>query len=411
MIRAFGEKRPRIDPSAFVSEAAYVVGDVEIGPECTVWPGAVLRGDANAIRLTRNVHIEDGSVLHAVQTPMVIGETVVVGHGVVLHCARIGDTTMVGNGATVLEGVEIGSRCLIDAGSLVRPRTVAPDGSFVSGNPAEVLGETRDGQLRRIELGARLQRELAAQFREAGGADPNEVLLDAPALERTLVVVAHPDDAEFYCGGTLALLARRGAAVGIVVCTGGERGGAGSETLAGRRRSEQEAAAARLGYAEMSFLGYVDGDLVDGDDLRRDITAIVRGFRPDAVFTFDPDHAYVQTRSFSYLEHSDHRAAGAATLAAAYPRAALASFYPGQLDEGLTPHRAPEVLLFESPRPDCYVDIGEALEAKLGALAAHESQAAVWGGQVDVARRLAADAGIRCGREWAEAFKRLRLSF
>src|SRR3990172_8298186 len=102
MIRAFGEKRPRIPPSAFVSEAAYIVGDVEIGPDCTVGPGAVLRADANAIRLARNVHIEDPSLLHALQTPLELGDTVVIGHGVVLHCARVGDRSMVASNATVL---------------------------------------------------------------------------------------------------------------------------------------------------------------------------------------------------------------------------------------------------------------------------------------------------------------------
>lgn len=412
MIRPFGDKRPHIDPSAFISEAAYVIGDVEIGPDCTVWPGAVLRGDANAIRLARNVHIEDGSVLHAVQSPLVLGETVVIGHGVVLHCARVGDQTMVANNATVLDHAEIGSRCVVHSNSLVTPRTAVPDGSFVSGNPAEVRGETRPDQLRRIELGAQLHRETAARYREAGLADPREVLLDAPAIARALVVVAHPDDAEFYCGGTLALLARRGGAVRIVVCTGGERGGlAGGEALAARRRAEQEAAAAALGSAEVVMLDYRDGELVDCDELRRDIVAEVRSFRPDAVFTFDPHHAYVQTHSYTYLDHSDHRAAGLAALAALYPRSAFPTFYPGQLDEGLAPHRVREVFLFESPQPDCYVDITSALDVKLAALAAHESQAGVWGGQVEVARRLAADAGTACGREYAEAFKRLRLSF
>jgi carbonic anhydrase/acetyltransferase-like protein (isoleucine patch superfamily)/LmbE family N-acetylglucosaminyl deacetylase len=411
MIRACGEKRPRIHPTAFISEAAYIIGDVEIGPQCTVWPGAVLRGDSNSIRLTSNVHIEDGSVLHAVQTPMVLGDTVVIGHAVVLHCARVGDQCMVANNATVLEGAEIGSRCVVDSNSLVKPRAVVPDGSFVSGNPAEVRGETRPDQVRRIELGAQLHRETAARYREAGLADPREVLLEAPPIERALVVVAHPDDAEFYCGGTLALLARRTVAMRIVVCTAGQRGGLGGAALAVRRRAEQEAAAALLGQAEVAVLDYPDGELVDCEELRRDIAAEVRRFRPNAVFTFDPEHAYVQTHSFAYLEHTDHRAAGAATLAVVYPRAALPSFYPEQLEQGLTPHRVAELFLFESPRPDCFVDISEALGAKLAALAAHESQQPVWGGQVDVARRIAADLGIACGREYAEAFTRLRLSF
>lgn len=411
MIRALGDKRPRIHPSAFVSEAAYVVGDVEIGPDCTVWPGAVLRGDTNNIRLTGNVHIQEGSVLRAGQSPLLLGETVVVGQGTVLHCAGVGDQTMVASNATVLDHAEIGARCLVDANSLVPARTVVPDGSFVSGNPAKVQGETRPDQLQQIELEAARHREMAARYRAAGLAAPREVLLEPPPIQRALVVAPHPDDAEFYCGGTMALLTRRGTAVRLVVCTGGERGGPGGEKLAARRQAEQEIAAALLGQAEVAMLGYLDGELIDSDELRRDIAAEVRRFRPDAVFTFDPNHAYVQTHSYTYLDHTDHRAAGLATLAVLYPRAALPTFYPEQIEQGLRPHRVPEVFLFESPEPDCYLDIGEALEAKLSALAAHESQAGVWGGQVEVARRLAADAGLACGLEHAEAFKRLSLSF
>ncbi len=410
MIRSFGETRPRIDPSAFISEAAYVVGDVEIGPDCTVWPGAVLRGDANSIRLSRNVHIEDGSVLHAVRSPLVLGETIVIGHGVVLHCARIGDRSMVANNATVLDWSDIGAGCLVDAASVVRERTVVPDGSYVSGHPAEVRGQTQAAQLQRIELGAQLHRETAAAYREAGLATPRRVSTQAPPVQRALVVVAHPDDAEFYCGGTLALLSRQGAATRIVVCTSGERGGQGGPALAERRVAEQERAAALLGDVEAALLGYPDGKLQDNDELRRDIVAQVRRFRPDAVFTFDPDHSFVQTYSHTYLEHSDHRALGAATLAALYPRAGLATYYPDLLEPGLSPHHVPELFLFESPQPDHYVDISETLEAKLAALAAHKSQEGVWGGQVEVGRRLAADAGLACGCEHAEAFKHLQLS-
>ncbi|OGO50892.1 MAG: hypothetical protein A2148_07965 [Chloroflexi bacterium RBG_16_68_14] len=235
--------------------------------------------------------------------------------------------------------------------------------------------------------------------------------MEAPPVQRALVVVPHPDDAEFYCGGTLALLTRAGGAVRIVVCTRGQRGGRGGEELASRRRAEQEAAASLLGQAEAVVLDYSDGELTDSEELRREIAAEVRRFRPDAIFTFDPEHAYVQTHSYTYLEHTDHRAAGAAALAVAYPRAALPTFYPEQLEHGLRPHRVGELFLFESPQPDCFVDISDVLDVKLAALAAHESQAGVWGGQVEVARRLAADTGLTCGRDYAEAFKRLRLSF
>jgi carbonic anhydrase/acetyltransferase-like protein (isoleucine patch superfamily) len=168
VIRSFNGKTPRVHPSAFVSEAAYVIGDVDIGPDCTVWPGAVIRGDANAIRLERNVHVEDNAVLHAVQTPLLIGDTVVIGHGVILHCSRIGNNCMVANNATVLEGAELGDRVMVDSNSLVKARTKVEDGAFVSGNPARVLGQTREEQIRRIQGGGRLHVRTAALYKEAG---------------------------------------------------------------------------------------------------------------------------------------------------------------------------------------------------------------------------------------------------
>jgi carbonic anhydrase/acetyltransferase-like protein (isoleucine patch superfamily) len=172
VIRSFDGRTPRVHESAFVSEAAYVIGDVEIGPDCTVWPGAVIRADANAIRLERNVHIEDNAVLHAVQTPLLIGDTVVVGHGVILHCARIGNNVLVANNATVLEGAELGDFVVVDSNALVKARTIVLARSFVSGNPAQVLGETRPEQARRVQGGARLHLRTAALYKEAGLGSP-----------------------------------------------------------------------------------------------------------------------------------------------------------------------------------------------------------------------------------------------
>src|SRR6266571_9204000 len=96
MLRSFNGKAPRVDPCAWVSEAAYVIGDVEIGPDSTVWPGAVLRADFSSIRIGRNTHVEDNSVLHAT-SPMVIGDNVTIGHSVVVHAARIGNSILLAN--------------------------------------------------------------------------------------------------------------------------------------------------------------------------------------------------------------------------------------------------------------------------------------------------------------------------
>jgi len=106
MIRSFNGKTPKIADTAFVSEFAYVVGDVEIGEKSGVWPGAVVRGDFGSIRIGQNSHIEDNAVLHAWKS-LIIGDNVTVGHSAVVHCLRIGDNVLVGNNATVLDDTEM----------------------------------------------------------------------------------------------------------------------------------------------------------------------------------------------------------------------------------------------------------------------------------------------------------------
>ena len=140
MIRAFNGKTPKIADTAFVSEFAYVVGDVEIGEGSGVWPGAVIRGDFGSIRIGRNSHIEDNAVVHAWKS-LIIGDNVTVGHSAVVHCLRIGDNVLVGNNATVLEDTEVGNLCIIGANSMVRANQRIPDRSFVVGVPAKIKAE------------------------------------------------------------------------------------------------------------------------------------------------------------------------------------------------------------------------------------------------------------------------------
>ena len=130
MIKPFNGKIPKVAESAWVSERAYVIGEVDIGEDCCIWPGVVIRGDFAQIKIGNNSDIEDNSVLH-VKLPMDIGENVVIGHNVVVHCRRIGDNTIIGNNATILDEVEIGARCVIAAGAVVTPGSKIPDESFV----------------------------------------------------------------------------------------------------------------------------------------------------------------------------------------------------------------------------------------------------------------------------------------
>jgi len=152
MIKTFNGMTPRVASTAFVSEVACVVGDVEIGDNSSVWPGAVVRGDFARIRIGRNSQIEDKCVVHGADA-VTIGDNVHVGHGAVIHCSRIGNHVLVGMKATLLDGVEIGDRCVIAANSVVSPGTRVSDDSFVAGVPAKVKGRTTATQLALVEEG------------------------------------------------------------------------------------------------------------------------------------------------------------------------------------------------------------------------------------------------------------------
>lgn len=167
MLRTLGNKTPKVAPTAFVSEAAYIVGDVEIGENSSVWPGTVIRGDVASIKIGNNSQIEDNCVVHTGK-PMVIGDSVHIGHSAVIHCSKIGNTVLIGNNATILDGVEIGDFCLIAANSLVMEKTKIPSDSFVAGMPAEVKGKITQDQIARIEGGVKFYVELSKEYKQQG---------------------------------------------------------------------------------------------------------------------------------------------------------------------------------------------------------------------------------------------------
>jgi carbonic anhydrase/acetyltransferase-like protein (isoleucine patch superfamily) len=150
MIQEFDGKRPVIHPTVFVHETAVIIGDVAIGEGSSVWPNAVIRADFAPIRIGRNTHIEDCSVVHT-GSPLEIGDNVTLGHGVVAHCRRIGSNVLIGNNATVLDDAEIGDFCIVAAGAVVTPRTVVPPYSMVMGVPGQItpLTEEQAARLRR----------------------------------------------------------------------------------------------------------------------------------------------------------------------------------------------------------------------------------------------------------------------
>ncbi len=173
MIRSFNGKTPRIAESAFVSEAAYVVGDVVIGEDSSIWPGAVIRGDFGSITIGCNSVVEDNSVIHS-GSPSIpignveIGDRVLVGHGAVLNCRKIGNNVLIGMHATVLHDAEIGDFCLIAAHALVRQGMKVPDRSLVAGVPGRIKGEISEDQSWWVQHAYKDYTALAEQYKKQG---------------------------------------------------------------------------------------------------------------------------------------------------------------------------------------------------------------------------------------------------
>lgn len=165
MIRSFNGKTPRIAESACVDEVAHIIGDVEIGENCIVSPGAVLRADIASIKIGQNVWIEDNCVLHAGPNDVIIGDNVIIGHGVIVHCHRIGNNVLVGMNATLLDKAEIGNDCLIGAATLVGEGMKIPDNSFVAGVPGKVKGNPTEKQLSWITKNPEAYSQFVKQYK------------------------------------------------------------------------------------------------------------------------------------------------------------------------------------------------------------------------------------------------------
>lgn len=175
MIRSFQGKVPKVHEGAFISEAAYIVGDVEIGEASSVWPGAVVRADFGRIVIGVRCAIEDNCVLHCGSPSgdpdamnLIVGDDVVFGHGAVVNAKKIGSRVLIGMNATVLHDVAIGSDCILAAGCVVRPGMVIPDGSFVAGIPAEIKGPATKEQLFWTVANPAAYPGLAEQYKKEG---------------------------------------------------------------------------------------------------------------------------------------------------------------------------------------------------------------------------------------------------
>lgn len=129
----------KTDDNVVILPGAAVVGDVTFGPDCSVWFNAVVRGDGMPITLGRGCNVQDCAVLHSDLFPTVLGDYVTVGHGAIVHGCTVGDNTVIGMGAVVLNGARIGQNCMVGAGAVVTGKLDAPDGSLVVGSPARIV--------------------------------------------------------------------------------------------------------------------------------------------------------------------------------------------------------------------------------------------------------------------------------
>jgi LmbE family N-acetylglucosaminyl deacetylase len=229
-------------------------------------------------------------------------------------------------------------------------------------------------------------------------------------LERVLVVISHPDDAEFGAGATIAALTAAGARVDYVVTTDGSKGTEDPEVtpeqLSATRQTEQRAAADILGVGDIVHLGYPDGYLQPTLELRRDIVRQIRRYRPDLVITQNPQRRLDHN---PYIGHPDHLATGEATLAAVYPAARDHLNFPELwTDEHLEPWKVRQVLLTGVEEPNLWIDVADTFDVGLRSILAHVSQV----DPDDVSERMRARArlvGEPQGMGMAQAFASILL--
>jgi LmbE family N-acetylglucosaminyl deacetylase len=197
-----------------------------------------------------------------------------------------------------------------------------------------------------------------------------------PEKQHILVILAHPDDPEFFCGATLARWAAAGHEISYSLLTCGDKGRNDhnrhipGEELCALRHTEEHAAAAVLGVKEVHFLDREDGYLVPDLNLRREVVRMIRKFKPDVLVTCDPQTLYTPFG----LNHPDHRAAGQVVLDAVFPAAGNELFFPELLEEGCQPHTPKEVWASLTTQPNVTIDVTDTWDTKIRALREHVSQ-------------------------------------
>lgn len=172
---SFGGRTPLIDPTAFVAPGAQLIGDIEVGPEASIWYNCVLRGDVNRIRIGARTNIQDGSVLHVDSPrpghpdghPTIIGEEVLIGHLAMVHGCILHDRAFVGLGSIVMDGCEIESDAMLAAGAMLTPGKRIPSGQLWAGRPAKYVRDLSEADLQGMRAGVAHYVELARAHAEA----------------------------------------------------------------------------------------------------------------------------------------------------------------------------------------------------------------------------------------------------
>jgi LmbE family N-acetylglucosaminyl deacetylase len=223
--------------------------------------------------------------------------------------------------------------------------------------------------------------------------------------ESAMVIVAHPDDIEFGCAGTIARWVKGGARVVYILCTSGDVGidepGMTRERATEIRETETRAAAAIAGVTELVFLREPDGLLQATLDLRKKLVREIRRFRPEVVITGDPTVVWAGD---DYINHPDHRAAGLAALDAVFPAAGQPNLFEELADEGLRAHKVRKVYVTEFGRGGFFVSIDETIDVKVNALRAHRSQMKDWDPEERI-KEWARETAKGKEMEYAESFR------
>ncbi len=200
---------------------------------------------------------------------------------------------------------------------------------------------------------------------------------DWEQVRRVLVIMAHPDDPDFTCGGAATQMARAGLEVTYMILTNGDKGNHNPEItrnqLIALRKIEQRAAADLCGVRHVMFMGEEDGFLQSTRELRARVTREIRRIRPELIICTDPDRYFV---SDNYINHPDHRNAGLEAIDAIFPAADNPMFYPEMMDEGYLPHKISQLYVFGHSAPNLRLDITGEIETKIAAILCHKTQIA-----------------------------------